>query len=70
MPTDQEMIVIEKIVCYSQFLREVACHIMVGGGGAHEKILSLVTCREKGAVGKRPYGGICRKEEMRQGQQA
>lgn len=48
MPTNQETMIIEKIVCFSQFLRRGGMpHCGVGWGGAHEKLLSLVTYRER-----------------------
>lgn len=66
-PADQDMTVIEKVVCYSPFPR--------GGGmphhsGPHKQQHQSGGRRKGENVGKSPHCGFCRKVQVSQSEQA
>ena len=67
-PRDQEIIAIEKTLCYSQFPRDLASHVMQGRTGKH---LGQSEGRGSGEnMGKGLYCGFHGKEWVRQSKQA
>lgn len=68
-PTDQEMIAIEKIVCYSHRSQKKGMRqAMQGHMGKHHS--SQDAEGERGTMGKSLYGSFLWKEQTRQGKQA
>lgn len=70
MPTNQETMIIEKIVCFSQFLRKGGMPHCGGWGEQVRNYSAWSHAEREGNCGQEPICDICRKEEGKQGQQA